>query len=119
VDVGLIDAIRAGTVTIVPAVTGFDAAHVLLADAAPITVDAVIAATGYTSDLQPLVGHLGVLNDRGLPNYLGPRTHPDTPGLYFTGFTNPISGMLRELNIDARRIATAVASQRETTHTHG
>ncbi|WP_233703138.1 hypothetical protein [Janibacter endophyticus] len=30
-------------------------------------------------------------------------------GLWFTGFTNPISGMFRELAIDARRIAAAIA----------
>jgi putative flavoprotein involved in K+ transport len=40
-------------------------------------------------------------------------TVPTSPralsGLWFTGFTNPISGMLRELRIDAERIAAAIA----------
>jgi putative flavoprotein involved in K+ transport len=27
----------------------------------------------------------------------------------FTGYTNPISGMLREISLDARRIARAVS----------
>jgi putative flavoprotein involved in K+ transport len=31
--------------------------------------------------------------------------------MYFTGFTNPISGMFRELAIDARRIARTVARE--------
>jgi hypothetical protein len=31
-------------------------------------------------------------------------THPDAPGLNFIGFSNPLSGNLRELGIDARRI---------------
>ena len=35
------------------------------------------------------------------------------PGLYFTGYTNPISGMFRELRIDAERIARAVAAERQ------
>jgi hypothetical protein len=35
----------------------------------------------------------------------GPDTHPDAPHLHFIGYTNPISGNLRELGIDARRIA--------------
>jgi len=39
----------------------------------------------------------------------GPRTPDGAPGLYFTGFTNPISGMFRELAIDAERVARAVA----------
>jgi hypothetical protein len=39
----------------------------------------------------------------------GARTPKQAPGLYFTGFTNPISGMLRELALDARKIAKRVA----------
>jgi putative flavoprotein involved in K+ transport len=39
----------------------------------------------------------------------GGQAHPAAPGLYFTGFTNPISGMFRELRLDARKIARAVA----------
>lgn len=107
IDVGLIAAVREQSVTVVPAVTGFDGDKVLLFDAEPIAPDAVIAATGYTAGLEPLVGHLGVLNARGLPRGTGGR--PALPGLYFTGFTNPISGMFRELAIDARRIARDVA----------
>jgi putative flavoprotein involved in K+ transport len=42
----------------------------------------------------------------------GPVTHPEAPGLHFIGYTNPISGNLRELGIDARRIARAVAARR-------
>lgn len=69
----------------------------------------MIAATGYVRALEGLVGHLGVLDERGRPVVHGGRTPAQAPGLYFTGFTNPISGMLRELAIDARRIARAVA----------
>jgi putative flavoprotein involved in K+ transport len=39
----------------------------------------------------------------------GARTPKKAPGLYFTGFTNPISGMFRELALDAEKIAKAVA----------
>ena len=39
-------------------------------------------------------------------------TRPAAPGLYFIGFTNPISGMFREIAIDARRIAAAVSGSR-------
>jgi hypothetical protein len=108
-------------VEIVHAVNGFDEGRVLLADAAPITPDTVIAATGYTSGLDHLVGHLGVLDQRGRPTIRAPQTHPAAPNLYFTGFTVPISGVLRELNIDARKIAKAVAqrSYRSATTTHG
>ena len=109
IDVGLIDALQAGRVTVVGAVTGFDGDKVRLADGTAIAPDTVIAATGYQQGLEGLVGHLGVLDRRGRPAVHGGRTHPLAPALYFAGFTNPLSGMFRELNIDARRIARRIA----------
>ncbi|MFC5657771.1 NAD(P)/FAD-dependent oxidoreductase [Streptomyces nogalater] len=108
-DIGLVDAVRTGKVEVVAAVEGFEDGKVVLADGSRIAPDAVIAATGYVRALEGLVGHLGVLDGRGRPVVHGGRTSPRAPGLYFTGFTNPISGMLRELAIDAGRIAKAVA----------
>jgi putative flavoprotein involved in K+ transport len=110
-DVGLVDAVRRGAVEVVAAVEAFEDGKVVLADGSRITPDAVIAATGYVRALEGLVGHLGVLDGRGRPVVHGGRTSPRAPGLYFTGFTNPISGMLRELAIDAGRIAKAVAKR--------
>ncbi|WP_251093850.1 NAD(P)/FAD-dependent oxidoreductase [Streptomyces sp. Caat 7-52] len=108
-DVGLIDAVRKGKVEIVAAVEAFEDGKVVLADGSRVSPDAVIAATGYVRALEGLVGHLGVLDERGRPVAHGGRTHAQAPGLYFTGFTNPISGMFRELAIDAGKIARAVA----------
>ncbi|MFE3514670.1 flavin-containing monooxygenase [Streptomyces sp. NPDC059166] len=108
-DVGLIDAVRRGRVVPVAAVASFDRDAVVLTDGTRITPDAVIAATGYERALEGLVGHLGVLDGRGRPVAHGARTPDGAPGLYFTGFTNPISGMLREIALDARRIAGKVA----------
>ncbi|NUR67185.1 MAG: NAD(P)/FAD-dependent oxidoreductase [Streptomyces sp.] len=108
-DVGLIDAVRAGRVEIVAAVEGFEGGKVVLADGDRVGPDAVIAATGYVRALEGLVGHLKVLDTRGRPVVHGPHTPPNAPGLYFTGYTNPISGMFRELAIDAEKIAKAIA----------
>ncbi|MDN3285875.1 NAD(P)/FAD-dependent oxidoreductase [Streptomyces thermocarboxydus] len=108
-DVGLIDAVRAGSVEVVAAVKGFEEGEVLLADGERIAPDAVIAATGYERGLEGLVGGLGVLDARGRPVVHGARTRAGAPDLYFTGFTNPISGNLREMALDAQRIARAVA----------
>ncbi|MFE4453117.1 flavin-containing monooxygenase [Streptomyces sp. NPDC056796] len=108
-DVGLIDAVRNGRVVPVAAVESFDGDAVVLADGTRITPDAVIAATGYERALEGLVGHLGVLDARGRPVVRGARTPDGAPGLYFTGFTNPISGMLREIALDARKIAARLA----------
>ena len=112
IDVGLLDAIQTRRVEVVAALEGFSGREVLLADGSRIDPEVVIVATGYRRGLEPLVGHLGVLGAKGRPVVHGPETHPNAPGMYFIGFTNPISGMFRELNIDARRIARAIARAR-------
>ncbi|MFD4244491.1 flavin-containing monooxygenase [Streptomyces sp. NPDC058525] len=111
-DVGLIEAVRTGRVEPVAAVEGFEGPEVLLADGSRITPDAVVAATGYRRALEGLVGGLdGVLDERGRPRTHGARTPAQAPGLYFTGFSNPISGMFREMARDAEKIARAVQRQ--------
>ncbi|PKV86338.1 NAD(P)/FAD-dependent oxidoreductase [Streptomyces sp. TLI_146] len=108
-DVGLIAAVQSGRVEPVAAVESFEGAKVVLADGSHISPEVVVAATGYRRALEGLVGELGVLDGRGRPTVHGGRTAPTAPGLYFTGFTNPISGMFRELAIDAEKIAKAVS----------
>jgi putative flavoprotein involved in K+ transport len=112
-DVGLVPLLKQRKVEIVAAVEGFDKADVILADGSRIQPDAVIAGTGFRRGLEPLVAHLGILEPvKGRPVVHGDKTHPDAPGLHFIGYTNPISGMLREIAIDARRIARAIAKDR-------
>jgi putative flavoprotein involved in K+ transport len=111
-DVGLVAAVLSRQVEPVAAVKEFDGDKIRLADGSEIEPEAVIAATGYRRGLEPLVGHLGVLDGRGRPVTHGAKTPPGAPGLYFTGFTNPISGMFREMAIDARRIARSAARTR-------
>jgi hypothetical protein len=110
-DVGLLDAVRDGQVEPVAAVDGFDGSRVLLAGGRSIEPEVVIAATGYQRGLEPLVGPLDLLDARGLPRVHGARTAAHAPGLRFVGFTNPVSGMFREIAIDARRIARAIRAE--------
>jgi putative flavoprotein involved in K+ transport len=109
---GLVRAVRRREVEPVGAVSSFDGGKVLLADGEAISPEVVIAATGYRRGLEALVGHLGVLDGRGGPLVHGRDTHPAAPGLYFTGYANPISGTLRELALDAPRIAGSIARAR-------
>jgi putative flavoprotein involved in K+ transport len=102
------EAVRSRSLRVVASVEAFENDQVHLADGSSVRPDAVIAATGYDPGLVQLVGHLGVLTDERTPLYHGPRTHPVAPDLHFIGFTNPISGNLRELRLDAKRIANAV-----------
>jgi putative flavoprotein involved in K+ transport len=118
IDAGFLDMLKAGAYSVVPAVTSFEGGDVALADGSRISPDAVIAATGYRRGLEPLVGHLGVLREDGRPRVRGGDTDPGAPNLWFTGYTNPISGMFRELGLDAKRIARAVVRHRSFARTH-
>jgi len=110
-DVGLIDAVRKGRIEVVAAVEGFEAGKVVLADGTRISPEAVVAATGYVRALEGLVGGLDVLDAQGRPVAHGSRAPKNTPGLHFTGFTTPISGTLREVAMDAEKIAKTVVKQ--------
>ena len=112
IDDGFVEAVKDGQIEIVAAVERFEDGLIVLADGSRTEADAVIAATGYDRGLEPLVGHLPVLDDRGEPVVGGGRTHPAAPGLYFVGYRVPLSGMLRGIRIDAKRMARAVARQR-------
>jgi hypothetical protein len=81
---------------------------VLLADGSRIDPDVVIAATGFRAGLDGLVGHLGILDARGLP--VETDGVPALPGLWFVGFKPTLGGQLREGSIAARAVAAAVAT---------
>ncbi|WP_116453577.1 flavin-containing monooxygenase [Blastococcus litoris] len=109
IDVGLIEALKAGRVTPVAALECFADGEAVLADGTRLRPDVVIAATGYTCGLEPVVGHLGVLDERGRPLVRGARTAPSAPGLRFVGISNPLKGLLFQIGLDARAAGRAVA----------
>jgi putative flavoprotein involved in K+ transport len=112
IDVGTIELIKQGKIEVVAGVVGFEGRAVQLADGSSIEPDAVVSCAGYQRGLEPLVGHLGVIGEKGRPTVHGPETAPNAPDLHFIGFTNPISGMFREFGIDARKIARVQARRR-------
>jgi putative flavoprotein involved in K+ transport len=112
-DTGIVKMLRAGRIEIVRAVTSLDGPHVRLVDGSTVTPDVVIAATGYRQGLEPLVGHLDVLARDGRPKVIGPADHPDAHGLFFIGFSHPLSGNIRDMALDARQIARTVRGRRQ------
>ncbi len=103
IDVGFVDAVRSGVIEVVPGVTALDGRAVVLADGSRVFPDAVVAATGYHPGLEPLVGHLTAIGEHGIPS--------PQPRLHFIGMRIPISGLLREVGLDARQIAENVARE--------
>ena len=108
IDVGLIDAVRAGDVAIVPAVSSFETQTVTLTDGRVLRPEAVVVATGYRRGLEPLVEHLGVIAPSGRPTINAAQQAPGLDGLYFLGYSNPLTGNIRQVGIDARAIARQV-----------
>lgn len=117
IDDGFVAALKAGRFWMVPRVERFSDDTVVLADGSVCHPDVVIAATGYRSGLEPLLGHLGVLDENGRPHHpLGERD-PEMPGLWFTGFKHIYTGFFDAAGIAARRIATGIAADaRRTAH---
>jgi cation diffusion facilitator CzcD-associated flavoprotein CzcO len=109
VDVGLVAAVKDGTVKVVPALERFDDGQPVLGDGRPVEVDAIIAATGFRTGLEPLVGHLGVLDEAGVPVVHGPDEHPSAPGLHFVGYVVSLGGTLRLVGKQAEQLAGAAA----------
>jgi len=100
---GIVDLVRSGRVRVVAAVADLDQHGARLTDRSHLVADHVIAATGYRTGLEPLVGHLDVLDAGGRPLALVPR-----PGLGFVGFRIPLTGTLWAIGRDAGIVATTL-----------
>lgn len=106
IDPPVVASIRTGKVQVVPAVVGLDYDGARLADGSRLHPEVVVAATGYSSGLQPLVGHLDVLDAQGLPVERSGRAA--APGLHFVGYV-PRPGITGYAGKLARRAAAEIA----------
>jgi hypothetical protein len=110
VDMDVIDAVKDGSIEVVAAVESFETDKVALIDGTRVNPDTVIAATGYSRDLQPLVGHLKVLDAGGRPVVMGETAA--TIGLRFIGYrTRP--SLIGYFAKQSRRIAKRIVDELE------
>jgi putative flavoprotein involved in K+ transport len=109
IDAGFVGAVRAGEIEILPAVEELDGAEVVLADGTRVSTDVVIAATGFQTNLAELVGHLGVLDDRGYPVAARGAEARGAPGLFFNGYWASMIGQLLHMRRAAKTIARRIA----------
>lgn len=111
IDIGTLDQIKAGTIRVAPAIERVNARTVTFADGSERPFDAIILATGYRPALESMLGDTlaaRVLNERGYPRHLW-FDAPDLQGLYFLGYTIPLTGVIYNLNLDSERIARHIA----------
>ncbi|MGV9680338.1 flavin-containing monooxygenase [Nocardia sp. NPDC003482] len=109
IDRGLMAALKAGQIEAVAAVDDLDGDEVVLADGERLRPDVVICGTGARPNLEPLVGHLDLLDHNARPRELGPDA-PGLPGLHFIGYRLP--GVLPDFRIDAAAIARSITGKR-------
>lgn len=104
IDIGTLDKIRDGSIKVRGRIDRFTPEGVVFADGKGEQFDVIVLATGFRPNLRPLLpGTEGVLDRHGMPLVTGRAT--GEPGLYFCGQTTSPTGQLREIGIEAQRIA--------------
>ncbi|MDT5006924.1 MAG: hypothetical protein QOJ24_4100, partial [Mycobacterium sp.] len=104
----LIAAVRTGRVEVVPAVEAVEPHRVILADGGAVSPAVIIAATGFSMDLDGLVGHLGVLDEHG--KLAGGFASHIGDGMFAIGYGIPPNGPLRAIRRAASPLARDIAA---------
>lgn len=109
IDVGTVKLIKGGELPVYPGIERFTPGGVVFVDGREHAFDAVVLATGYRPDVGELIPQAAeTVAPGGVPVASGREL--GLPGLYACGFTISRTGMLREIGIEARRIAEAIAA---------
>ncbi|MEE4024925.1 NAD(P)/FAD-dependent oxidoreductase [Gordonia sp. PKS22-38] len=112
VDKEVLDAIRDDRIRVVAAVDRLDDDGARLVDGSHVGADVVIAATGYTTGLREMAGHLDVLDARGMPRVVD--GGEVMAGLRFVGYV-PRPGLTGYTGKLARVAARGIAAARDDT----
>jgi cation diffusion facilitator CzcD-associated flavoprotein CzcO len=108
-DIGTMVLIKRGAVTVHPGIAEFTETGTVFDDGTSADFDAVILGTGYRPAVNDILkGVEGVFDDWGTPIASG--QHTAAAGLYFCGFRVVPGGSLREIGIEARRIAAFISN---------
>jgi indole-3-pyruvate monooxygenase len=108
IDVGTIQLIKGGQITVYPGIERFTEEGVIFTDGNHLKFDAVIMATGYRPRVNAfLEGASAAHDENGTPSSSGRET--PIPGLYFCGYYVSPTGMLREIASEAQRISATIA----------
>ena len=110
IDDGFVAAIKSGRFKVARAVSEFHGSRVIFEGGRSFEPDVVICATGYRTNLAPLVEHLGVLDARGSPVRPAGEPDPRHPGLWFIGYKPQFTGYFEAARIAANRIGNGIAA---------
>ncbi len=103
IDVGTIDAIKSGRITVYPALSRLTNTGATFDDGRSARFDHVLLATGYRTGLHDLIHDSTlVLDEAGVPKTVGRES--ELPNLYFVGFEVRLLGLLFTTMLDARSV---------------
>jgi cation diffusion facilitator CzcD-associated flavoprotein CzcO len=117
IDVGTIAAIKRGEIAVKPALARFSETGAVFADGSEDHFDAAFLATGYRPALAEIVDCPGVLDENGCPRDW--RGGGAQPNLFFVGYAQPATGLLRQIGIDAEAVAAAIVHPGGARNRHG
>ena len=104
IDVGTLARIRDGSIKLRGGIDRLTREGAVFADGGAETFDAIILATGFRPDLRRLIPDMAdVFDAHGMPLVTGRPTR--AAGLYFCGQIVSPTGQLREIGLEAQRIA--------------
>ncbi len=117
-----VDDIRAGRIKIVGSIQKISgpAVHALRAvgitqddDSTTIALepDVIVAGTGFRTGISELVQIPNITDEKGRSKISGDQELEEAPRLYFIGQINPLSGQLREIRVEAGKIARKIRKQ--------
>jgi cation diffusion facilitator CzcD-associated flavoprotein CzcO len=108
IDDGFVQALKNGLIEVVPTIRSFTPTQVELSDSRCLDVDVVIAATGYRTGLESLLGNSELLDDSGTPVIDGAQQHDAYPGLWFCGMRPRLPGFFYMAHKTSAEIAVAI-----------
>jgi indole-3-pyruvate monooxygenase len=107
IDVGTIGAIKRGEIAVKPAVERFTKTGAVFRDGSAGEFEAAVLATGFRPALEKIMAVPGVLDSDGYPlDWTGGGA---CPNLFFVGYENVSTGLLREIAIQAEAVAAEIA----------
>lgn len=108
-DIGTVSKIRSGAIKTRGGISRFTADGVVFDDGRAERFDAVILATGFKPDLRALLPDAPeALDTTGKPRVSGQAA---APGIYFCGAKTVPTGQIREIGIEAERIAKTITGR--------
>lgn len=107
IDVGTVGKIREGAIKVAPDIAEITEQGAHFADGKHGEFDAIIFATGFRP------GYARLLQPGIQPGRSGVNARASELGLYLIGFHNPVTGLLREISIEAGQIADDIRLRRD------